>query len=57
MYLPDPLPTASMDDIWRSVGLSNRLKVLHDKMWDALVERGSHIRVYADDELIGEEDF
>lgn len=58
MTKPTPEQLAESDrQMWRAVGLSGRLKGLHEKMWDALVEEGKHIRVYAGDELIGEEDF
>jgi hypothetical protein len=58
MSTPTPEQLAESDrQMWRAIGLSHRLKTLHEKMWNALVEEGKHIKVYAGDELIGEEDF
>lgn len=44
----------SDSDMWLAVGLSNRLKVVHEKMWRSLIEEGKHVTIYADGELLAE---
>lgn len=58
MSLAEPTPQERKESelrMWQAIGLSNRLQKLHAVMWDALVEGGKHVTVYANGELIGEE--
>lgn len=41
-------------NMWKAIGLSTRLKATHEEIWDALVEKGKWVVIFADGELIGE---